>query len=139
MNKILENKRSGFTLIEIIITLVIAAIVGTGLAQYLGTAFSTSAIPIQHLRQAFELQQVMENITEDYENGPSTLDELKSSIGSEGSINTNTYGQYTVVENKFIEFNSSKNEQIDTTDPKDLLKVAIKNESGIITTLFSSQ
>ena len=67
MIKILENKHSGFTLIEIIITLVIAAVVGTGLAQYLGTAVTTSAIPIQHLRQAFELQQVMENITEDYE------------------------------------------------------------------------
>ncbi len=139
MIKILENKHSGFTFIEIIITLVIAAVVGTGLAQYLGTAFTTSAIPIQHLRQAFELQLVMENITDDYENGPSTLIELKSSIGSEGSINTNTYGQYTVVENKFIEFNSSKNEQIDTTEPKDLLKVTIKNESGLITTLFSSQ
>ena len=107
MIKILENKRSGFTLIEIIITLVIAAVVGTGLAQYLGTAFTTSAIPIQHLRQAFELQLVMENITDDYENDPPALIGLQSSIGSEGSINTNTYGQYTVVENKFIEYDSS--------------------------------
>ncbi len=130
MNKILENKRSGFTLIEIIITLVIAAVVGTGLAQYLGTAFSTSAIPIQHLRQAFELQEVMEKITEDYENDPSALlTTLQGSIGpaDEDEYN-NAYGEYEVFFNDFIDFYGQTP-----------LKVTIKNESGLITTLFSSQ
>lgn len=130
MIKILENKHSGFTLIEIIITLVIAAVVGAGLVQYLGTAFTKSSMPIQRLGQAFELQQVMENITEDYENNPSDL------TGLQTKINANTYGQYTVVENKFIEFNA--NVEVDTTGPQDLLKVTIKNDLGeILTTLFS--
>ena len=138
MIKIIENRRSGFTLIEIIITLVIAAIVGTGLAQYLGTAFSTSAIPIQHIRQAFELQQVMENITADYENDPTALTGLQSKINENDYDNDNQH--YTVEENKFVKF-VNEIEKDDDTDPKNLnlLKVIIKNESGIITTLFTSQ
>ncbi len=130
MIKILEYKHSGFTLIEIIITLVIAAVVGTGLAQYLGTAFTTSAIPIQHLRQAFELQQVMENITEDYENDPTALldNEETNESGLQSKIDNKIYGDYDVVFNNFIEFYG-----------QNPLKVTIMNESGRITTLFTSQ
>jgi hypothetical protein len=106
--------------------------VGTGLAQYLGTAVTTSAIPIQHLRQAFELQQVMENITDDYNNDPSDL------IGLQSSIDALAYGQYTVEKNEFIKFDDEIAIE-DDTEPKNLLKVTIKNESGIITTLFTSQ
>ncbi len=139
MNKILENKRSGFTLIEIILALVIAAVVGTGLAQYLGTAFTTSAIPIQHLRQAFKLQQVMENITEDYENGSTALyssdegeDTLHTRIGNLVHGNGIEGFVYIVDTNDFgpIEIGG-----------QDVLKVTIVNESGggRITTLFTSQ
>ena len=105
MIKIIENRHSGFTLIEIIITMVIAAVVGTGLAQYLGTAFSTSAIPIQHIRQAFKLQQVMENITADYENDPTlTLTVMQIRINDNDYDNDPVNQHYTVVENKFVKF-----------------------------------
>ena len=139
MIKILENKHSGFTLIEIILALVITALVGTGLAQYLGTAFSTSAIPIQHLRQAFKLQQVMENITEDYENDPTPLTELQGRINDNDYDNDNVNQHYTVEYNDFVKFDGTRNAVEDNTDPKNLLMVTIKNESGIITTLFTSQ
>ena len=139
MIKIIENKRSGFTLIEIIITLVIAAVVGTGLAQYLGTAFSTSAIPIQHLRQAFELQQVMENITADYENDPTNLyssvegeDTLQTRIGNLVHGNGIEDFVYIVDTNDFGPIED---------EGQNVLKVTIVNESGggRITTLFTSQ
>jgi prepilin-type N-terminal cleavage/methylation domain-containing protein len=153
MIKVSENKQGGFTLIEIILTLVIAAVVGAGLVQYMGSAFVKSSIPIQRLRQAYELQQVMENITADYrENYTSNLSadaEEKGLSWAIGEGEQTKYapvgGQYTVIHNVFIKFVDQGGDNYDETtpleegDPEDLLKVTIKNDSGILTTLFSSQ
>ncbi len=129
-------KQSGFTIIEVIAALVLAAVVAAGLIQYLGTSFTKSSISIHRLRQAYELQQVMENITEDYRENvkdETTLGELK------GRIDTPfTYGtSYTVVTPtpKFIKFDGFIEF---APDQNNLLKVTIENESGIITALFSS-
>ncbi len=127
-----ENKQGGFTLLEIILTLVLAAIVGTGLVQYLGKSLTKSSIAIQRSRQAYELQQVMEDITEDYrENFSSNL------VGLQNKISTYD-GTYDVDANKFIKFTNETEAVLDNGDPEDLLKVTIRNDSGILTTLFSS-
>lgn len=60
----------GFTLIEIIITLVVAAILGTMIITYFGTAFLESGTPINRLKASANLHQVMENITADYNQYP---------------------------------------------------------------------
>ncbi len=128
-----ENKQGGFTLLEIILTLVISAIVATGLVQYLGTSLTKSSVAIQRAKQAYELQQVMEDITEDYrENFSSNL------VGLQNKISTYD-GSYDVVDGDtgFISFAANNNE-IDT-DTQTLLKVTIKDDLGnILTTLFSS-
>ena len=132
--KVSENKQSGFTLIEIILTLVIAAIVGAGLVQYMGSAFVKSSVPIQRLRQTLELQQVMENITADYrKNYTSNLTGLQTNIGN----NDYSPPPYMVVENGFI-ISVGDNPE-DDIGASTLLQVTIKNDSGILTTLFSSQ
>jgi len=136
--KVSENKQGGFTLIEIILTLVIAAVVGAGLVQYLGSAFTQSSIPIQRLRQALELQQVMENITADYIKNVRDEEDLKDL--HDRIINTPLiYGtSYSAVVN-FIKFTGQTEHGLDPGDPEDLLKVTIiQNDSGdILTTLFS--
>ena len=147
MIKVPENKQSGFTLIEIILTLVIAAVVGAGLVQYLGSSLTKSSVPIQRLRQAYDLQQVMENITADYrENVRDKFDlaTLKGDIGDKTpptNPKNNDYGKYIVVENKFVKFTPQIGDVPDT-DPdkkKKLLMVTIKKGSGeILTTLFST-
>ena len=120
-----EKKENGFTLIEIILTLVVVAILGAMYAQFFGTAFVQSSIPIQNIRHSFELQQVMENITTDYENDPTDLTSLRNGIVS-------NYVEYDPV-TQFIELDDDDN------SPQNILEVTIKNESGIITTLFTSQ
>jgi hypothetical protein len=71
---------------------------------------------------------------------------LQSQIGAEGSDqNTNLYGKnpdgvtytkYTVVKNRFIQFDASGNEIDDATVNK-ILKVTLKNETGeTLTSLF---
>jgi len=61
-----KHSTSGFTLIEIIITLVIASILGTILVQVMGTNFSGSAQNLLSLREGFEVRQQLESITKEY-------------------------------------------------------------------------
>ena len=133
MRNLPESKQSGFTLIEVIITLVVAAIVGTMMFQSLGTSFTQSSVPIQRLNQALELQQMMENITVDYKAAPSDLIILQSKIATQTQI----YGTCcTAVENSFIQFSGGND--IPATSTNNLLKVTIQNGRGeILTSLFS--
>src|SRR3989304_9588016 len=55
----------GFTLIEIIITLTVTAVLATMIYTYFGKAFSESVTPITRLRNSASLQRVKENIRAD--------------------------------------------------------------------------
>ena len=60
-----RNER-GFTFIEIIVTLIIAAILGVMLIQFMGSSVSGSAENVERIKKGFELNQKMEEITRDY-------------------------------------------------------------------------
>jgi len=135
---------SGFTLIEIIAVIIITAVLGALLFQYFGQSFIKSSAPIEHLQKTHQLQQVVENITEYYERSAKTsafLDgSLKSSIGTEGTDQTNAYGKYHVVHNRFIKFTAGSEVAATGADPKDILKVRLSNElDETITVLFTVQ
>jgi prepilin-type N-terminal cleavage/methylation domain-containing protein len=253
MKSLLRNSQPGFTLLEIIITLVIASILGSLVYSYFGSAFMGSSTPIVRLNSAFELHKAMENITADYNNHtiwqastdysiddivvpttknghryrctkagksknteptwpttpggtvndagvrwtedtppqwaqfttysigafvvPTTKNGHRyrcTSAGTSGAseptwpttkaatvvdgsvtwtengklavlkdnIDALNYGTYTVVENKYIKFNPSSNqeENIVIGDPEDILKVTIQNDLGeTLTALFTSE
>jgi prepilin-type N-terminal cleavage/methylation domain-containing protein len=135
---------SGFTLIEIIAVIIITAVLGALLFQYFGQSFIKSSAPIERLQKALQLQQVVENITEDYERSAKTsafLDgTLKNSIGTEGTDQDNAYGKYHVVHNRFIKFTAGSEVAATGADPNDVLKVRLRNElDETITTLFTVQ
>lgn len=58
--------RRAFTLIEIIITLTVTAVLATMIYIYFGKAFSESVTPVTRLKNSASLQRVMENIRADY-------------------------------------------------------------------------
>jgi prepilin-type N-terminal cleavage/methylation domain-containing protein len=62
----MRDHQAGFTLIEYIVTLVIAAIVATMIYTFFGSALTNSGTPITRLTQSTNLQKVMENIVADY-------------------------------------------------------------------------
>ncbi len=62
----LIQRASGFTLIEVIATLVIVSVLGTVAYVYFGKGFLESVTPVTRLRQTAALHRVMENITADY-------------------------------------------------------------------------
>ena len=66
MKKHANNHQSGFTLLEYIVVLVIAAIMAAIVSTYFGSALTQSGVPIGRLQQASKLQQVMEKIVADY-------------------------------------------------------------------------
>jgi len=59
-------QQNGFTLIEYIVALVIAAIVAAMVYTYMGDSLIQSSAPIFRLQKASNLRQVMENIVADY-------------------------------------------------------------------------
>jgi len=58
--------KSGFTLIEIIITVVIVAILGAMILTFLSKSLVDSSEPVRRLRQSSYLNNIMANITADY-------------------------------------------------------------------------
>lgn len=66
MRRRLFGYAQGFTLLEIIITLTVTAVLATMIFTYFGKAFTESVTPITRLKSSAALQRVMENITADY-------------------------------------------------------------------------
>jgi prepilin-type N-terminal cleavage/methylation domain-containing protein len=62
-----KDNQSGFTLIEFIVAFVVAAIVASMVYTYFGNALTQSSAPIARLRNASNLERVMENIITDYD------------------------------------------------------------------------
>ena len=135
-----ENDNRGFTLIEIIAAIMVAAILGALLFQYFGESFIRSSRPIERLNQTLKLQQVIENINEDYERSPKTetyIDTiLRVNIGNAGTSQDNPFGKYNVVENHFIKFVTESETPITGGDPKDTLKVTLTNEMNQSMTIY---
>ena len=127
----LDNRR-GFTLLEVIVVLVIAAVLGTIMVAYMGRSFTLSGVPVTRLDSAGQLRTVVENITADFGNPaifPSPITHA-SLVTLKDRINNNPnnlYGTtYTVLENKFIRFDASHAEQDDVNS------VTLKVKSRII-------
>ena len=66
MKSYLKNNQAGFTLIEVIVTLVLVAVMAAMLSSFFGTSLTQSGAPIARLKEASNLQLVMENIVSDY-------------------------------------------------------------------------
>ncbi len=81
------NSHSGFTLIEIIVTVIIISIVGSMLYTYFGSAFEKSIEMRGKLQVAFNLHSIMENIMSDYYNiyGKESFPSWKPGVYSMGN------------------------------------------------------
>ena len=132
--------RKGFTLIEVLITLVVAALLGTILVEFMGTSLKRSAEPVIMVQEEFSFSEVMEKMTADYkrllitDNSP--LENFKSCIEN-GNVEENVpyYGQYSI-QTAYIAFQEG-NEVADTSGDNRILKVVITSGDQSLTALFS--
>jgi prepilin-type N-terminal cleavage/methylation domain-containing protein len=125
------ESKTGFTLVEVIITLLVAVILGAIMMQYSGSALIQSSTPIKRLKINTALQAVADQIIGAFRQAaPSdsaAWSNLQSSIGAAGTDQNNAYGEYRVLFNDFIQFDAAGNEIADVygTAPENTLKVII--------------
>lgn len=139
-----NTSERGFTLIEVIIVLTLAALLGTFIYSFFGKSYIESMKAGSNLAKSQEIQKVMENIISDFKKTyTANLAGLQTKVGlPENSDMTNTYGNYKVIDNHFIKFvdagGGNWSEAVGAIT--DLLKVTIKNELGeTLTIVFSPQ
>lgn len=132
---------AGFTLVEVIITLLVAVILGAVMVQYLG-AVTRSSRPIKRLAADTALQSAADRIIGDFrQKAPfdaGSWADFQSGIGAAGTNQNNAYGQYRVRFNDFIQFDTTGTEitDIQGTAPEDMLKVVISGTSDDPLTLL---
>jgi prepilin-type N-terminal cleavage/methylation domain-containing protein len=141
------KKDSGFTLIEIIVTLIVASILGTIVATFMGSTMTGSVQPLLRVQQAGTAGKVMENITtdfnklnsEDYTNGTTVaLSTLKARIDARPA--TTLYGaNYVIAYNDYVVLNNNGTTApiADGTGNNRTLRVSITQGSQTLTTLFT--
>ncbi len=62
----MTGRQGGFTLLEVIVTIVIAAIMGVFFAQFVGTSVIHSADPVLRVQNLSRTTHIMEYMTADY-------------------------------------------------------------------------
>ena len=137
IKKATKASKKGFTLIEVIVTLVVAAILTALFVNLMGPSLIGSSISAVRVQNHYELIKIVEKIDIDYKKlmdagDTNVLETLRSRIETEGY-----YGQYTQV-TKFITFDAGTPyiEQADATPGSNTLKVTI-SKGGTITVLFT--
>ena len=134
----------GLTILEIIVTIVVAAILGTVLVQVMSTSLTRSSVPITLLQDTYSASQIIEEMTADYEGlyDENTKEYDVSTLNTyivNGNVSSNTpyYGPYSLDEIKYIKFNASNIEEDDGTGDNNILKVSISSNSQSLTVLFT--
>ena len=137
---IIKNQ-DGFTLVELIVTIMVAAILGVMFVQIMGTSLTGSVEPLIRTQHIFEINGVMENITRDYnklmETSATPLLDLQNHVAAGNDDGNDPYfGPYTFVHNNYINFQSDGSEE-DSVDGT--LKVIITDVNGEqrLTALFT--
>jgi prepilin-type N-terminal cleavage/methylation domain-containing protein len=138
INKI-KNSR-GFTLIEVIISLIIAGILAAMLVTFMGTGVMKSVNPVILAQDGAYLNSIMENMGVDYKRqmytSPSDgLSNFKTNVET-----TNYYSDeshpYTVVDS-YISFPDGANVTEATPSTNTILKVTVTYQDLSITALFT--
>jgi len=134
--------QGGFTLLEVIVTIAIAAIMGVFFAQFVYTGVTHSADPVYRLQNLSRTTHIMEYMTADYKRLAATQSNFLSifkdyvaygymtakPVGYEGYP---YYGSYQVVYNDYIKLDAVHDK------PETILKVTIRSGDQTVTALFT--
>ena len=134
----------GFTLLEVIISLIVASILGVMLVSFMSSTVVQSANPVLLAQNGAYVNQIMENMGADYKYLANTsttfLTTLSSNIGAEGTSQTryaDSSHPYTVVDNHRISFPAGSPVTEQTDSAGKILKVTIQYRTLSVTALFT--
>ena len=134
----------GFTLIEVIVSLIVASILGVMLVTFLGSNVMQSANPVLLAQNGAYLNQIMENMGADYKflmaTSTTPLTTFIANVGAEGTSQTR-YADgshpYTVTHNHRISFPSGSPVTEQTDNAGKILKVTLQYRTLSVTALFT--
>ena len=124
--KSMKNGAKGFTLVEIIVTLVAAGILGSIFVQFMGTALDASWNAVEIVRDESNGERLMEQIIADY------VEDINQDLNALGNIVTTYDGQtfYDVnVTTQYIVFDGSGNEV--ASGSSDNLKIVLQSSGPV--------
>ncbi len=140
--------RRGFTLLEVIVTIVIAAIMGVFFAQFVGTNVIRSADPVYRVQNLSGAAHIMEYMNADYKRLAATQSNFLTIFKDYVAYGNTTakpagyegypyYGSYQVLQNDYVKFVSGAEQP--ETDPANqrVLKVTIRRGDQAVTALFT--
>lgn len=142
--------QGGFTLLEIIITIVIAAIMGVFFAQFVYTGVIHSADPVRQVQNMSQATHIMESMTASYKGLAATQSNFLATFKTyvdNGNKSTGRpsgcpyYGIYEIVHNDYVIFvgtpPSPLVEQTAGLTQQNVLKVSIRSGNQTATALFT--
>jgi prepilin-type N-terminal cleavage/methylation domain-containing protein len=136
--KLFTKRRPGFTLLEVIVTIIIASIMATMLVTYMGNNLIHSTEPVIMVQRNVALTRVMENIANDYKvlmvTDLTPLATLSTRIQN-GNINDPAdswpdFGYYNVV-------TCTQETGLESGDYSQILRVTISSGDQRLTALFT--
>lgn len=146
----IARKVAGFTLLEVIITLVIASILAAAMVQFVGSGVQLSSEPLKHVSSDPVLSAVMEHLSDEYQSlraadeaseTENALALLKAFIDDKSNWNGAhaEADQVVVAHNDFVDYNTGAGSPYTETAQtnSDVLKVSLTRESRILQVLFT--
>ena len=144
----LSGKPNGFTLLEVIISLIVASILGAILLEFMGQTVHKSFVPVKMAQNSMELTGVVECLTANYRK--QMMASLPASVSTtdpldqfKNDVETNTFGcgDYTAT-TSWISFAPTEaanvfTEAADNSGEKRVLKVTIVRGQHEVTTLYT--
>jgi prepilin-type N-terminal cleavage/methylation domain-containing protein len=134
-----HNSQNGFTLIEVIVTIIVMGILSAFFIHFMGTALNDSWQSLEQVADEAKAEGLMEKIIADYverinDNNPGAA--LEAIRGLESSYeNDSDYGMPVTME--YIVFDASGDEQADTGGENRNLKVTVEPPGYNLTTILT--
>ena len=139
----LITKSQGFTLLEVVITLIVGSILGAILVQFMGTSMKNSFEPVIMVQDGCGVYEIMEKMNSDYKwrlmtSTDDPLDDFKTDVENGNVIgNIPFFGNYVWV-TKYITFTGGvENALPDAAANPRVLKVTITHGGQSLTALFT--
>ena len=139
----LISKNQGFTLLEVVITLIVGSILGAILVQFMGTSMKNSFEPVAMVQNGNGVYEIMERMNADYKmrlltSTVNPLADFETDVLNGWILgNTPYFGDYSVV-TRYITFTGGAEDAApDPAPAPDVLKVTITHGGQSLTALFT--
>jgi prepilin-type N-terminal cleavage/methylation domain-containing protein len=123
---------NGFTLIEIIVTILLASVMAALMFQFMGTAMTGSSGPVDIVRDGSKMEALMEEMISEY------VEEMNTNPSTALQTISTSYASNSSVTMAYIEFDAGGNEAVPASPPTDTLKVTVQAAGHSLVTLLTN-